>query len=187
MPLAPGGTMNGELLLAASLGLFVGCSAKSSTTLTHPNPAMLDSATVEKERRACRQEALQFPEWSSGGEIEAVAGLCMRGRGYAEVNKDGVPVGYVETDVRGEPVESDGDFRDAAVIWFKPGATIESYRLAWKRCYENAETVMMLYPSTTSNDSKRPIGFKEIWIARCMKQDAGWTCLGPGCIRSKGF
>ena len=170
--------MNEKLLLAASLVLLIGCSAKSGTTLTHPNPAMLDSATVEKERQACRLEAQELPETFGAGDIDALTGLCMKDRGYVEVNQAGIPVGYVETDARGEPVESWGQSRDAAMTWFKPGATAETYRLAWKRCDTDAETI------GAQNPSRIP---KDYWIARCMKQNMGWTCLGSGCLRSKTF
>lgn len=166
--------MRGKLLASMPLILLSACSSTKNVSLKHSDPAMVTPARFEQELAECRAWAEGTPSQDGPeGELEplpaAVAdyavSLCLRDRGYVQIDADGKPVDdYV--------IPPGFDMR-----WSRAGTAEATYYRDSRECGSTAE----VNAGASHTDS-----FRASWIALvssynfCMKRK-GYECMGSLC------
>lgn len=166
--------MRGKLFVSMPLILLSACSSTKNVSLKHSDPTMLSPARFEEELAECRAwaEGTPSPEGPQAefeplpaAVVDYAVSLCLRDRGYVQIDADGKP---------SDDVVMPPGFRAS---WSRAGTAEATYTRDSRECRSTAE--VNAGASQTDN-------FRASWTSYlssfnfCMKRK-GYECMGSLC------
>ena len=163
-----------RLFVSASLVVISACSSTKNVSLKHSDPAMVAPARFEQELADCRAwatgaapgDALEGKNQGLPADmVEYAIYVCLRGKGYSQVNEDG------------ERISDAPVIPTLSVVWSRSGT-------AEVTAYNDGRECQMT--ANINASATQPESFRAYWdsylssLNSCMRRK-GYQCTGRDC------